>query len=68
MNYDPRYSAVCGDARLPPRKIGQPVQKRPRVHTREVPMHSDAPAVPAPDPLSSRDSPVADVSNGLAGV
>ena len=27
MNYDPRFAAICGDARLPSRKPGQPVQR-----------------------------------------
>ena len=31
MNYDPRFAVVCGDARLPSRKPGQPVQRSPGV-------------------------------------
>ena len=31
MNYDPRFAAICGDARLPSRKPRQPVQRSPGV-------------------------------------
>ena len=31
MNYDPRFAPICGDARLPSRKPGQPIQRSPGV-------------------------------------
>ena len=52
MNYDPRFAAVCGDARLPARKMGQPVQRTPRIGSRGATSHWDAGALRAL--LSSR--------------
>lgn len=35
MNYDPRFAAVCGDARLPSQRMDRPVQKRPLVQPQD---------------------------------
>ena len=37
MNYDPRFAAICGDARLPSRKPGQPVQRSPGMQEADTP-------------------------------
>ena len=42
MNYDPRFAAICGDARLPSRKTFHAAQKIPRVGTQFFPGDWDA--------------------------
>ena len=45
MNYDPRFAAVCGDARLPPRTAGRLAPGKPRVLREVVTSHWDAQAL-----------------------
>ena len=49
MNYDLRFAVVCGDARLPSRKPGQPVQRSPGVQEADTPplLPTQAPSRPS---------------------
>jgi alpha,alpha-trehalose-phosphate synthase [UDP-forming] len=42
MNYDPRFAAVCGDARLPSQGMGRLVKKEPAVSTQDFSQQWDA--------------------------
>ncbi len=45
MSYDPRFAAVCGDARLPPGKMGRLAQRRPGLQGQVLASHWDAQAL-----------------------
>ncbi len=45
MNYDPRFAAVCGDARLPLHRMGRLIQKKPPELAQDVDAEWDAPTL-----------------------
>ena len=45
MNYDPRFAAVCGDARLPLHRTGRLIQRKPAELAQDVGGEWDAAAL-----------------------
>lgn len=71
MNCDPRFAAVCGDARLPSQTMGRLFPRRPRVQPPVISSDADEPALcgpAAPRRAGTRVSPSARPSKVLARV
>ena len=45
MNYDPRFAAVCGDARLPSKTVGRLMHRRPAAQAQLMPRERNAPVL-----------------------
>ena len=58
MNYDPRFAAVCGDARLPSHKSGSPIKKQLGESAQEVCAESDAGTLCEPMTSSLSSDPI----------